>query len=134
MKLLSAVRALSALAQEARLTVFRLLVASGDEGKCAGEIAEELGILKPTLSFHLKELSHAQLIVAERFGRRIRYRANNPAIRQLMGYLMEECCGGRPELCFPRPATATRGDGNRRTRRQVPGESGNRSDGAVMGR
>ncbi len=105
MKLIEAVAALGALAQPSRLEVFRLLV--GSKGAlCAGEIAEHLALPKPTLSFHLKELSHAGLIEARREGRSIFYEVRVEGIRELMGFLTEDCCQGRPELCLPGASSA----------------------------
>jgi ArsR family transcriptional regulator len=101
MKLIDAVAALSALAQPSRLEVFRLLVRTGEAGCCAGEIAEQLDLPKPTLSFHLKELARAELIEAQRDGRTIIYRVRVGGIRDLMAYLTEDCCQGRPDLCLP---------------------------------
>jgi len=95
----AAIVALSALAQETRLAVFRRLIAAGREGESAGAIAEALGVAAPTLSFHLKELEHAGLIDAKREGRSIVYSANFAAMRALLSYLMDDCCGGRPEIC-----------------------------------
>ena len=96
-----AVVALAALAQESRLSVFRLLVSQGPEGLPAGQIAEQLEIPPATLSFHLKELSHAGLVESRREGRFIIYAPNIGGIRCLMGFLLEDCCQGRPELCAP---------------------------------
>ncbi|MFV1968353.1 MAG: ArsR/SmtB family transcription factor [Pirellulaceae bacterium] len=96
-----AVTALSALAQESRLRVFRLLVKQGPGGMRAGTIAAELDIPPATLSFHLKELVHAGLIESRREGRSIIYGLNAPAVRGLMAFLTEDCCQGRPELCVP---------------------------------
>jgi len=101
MEITQAVRAMSALAQESRLEAFRLLVTCGEEGMPAGKIAENLDIPAATLSFHLKELSNAGLIIQHREGRARIYRLNVEAMRVLFGYLMEECCQGRPELCQP---------------------------------
>lgn len=101
MELNGAVTALSALAQPSRLEVFRLLVKSGQNGLCAGEISLELGIPKPTLSFHLKELNHAGLIRSERNGRSIIYQLHIEGMSGLMNFLTEDCCQGRPELCHP---------------------------------
>ena len=92
---------MSALAQESRLEVFRLLVGCGDEGMSAGEIAEQLQIPAATLSFHLKELRNAGLIDQERKGRSLIYQLNVDAMRRLLAYLMQDCCQGRPELCRP---------------------------------
>ncbi|MFK7909737.1 MAG: ArsR/SmtB family transcription factor [Akkermansiaceae bacterium] len=101
MELNEAADALSALAQPNRLEVFRLLVRCGEQGICAGDIAGQLRIAKPTLSFHLKELSHAGLIISERDGRSIIYRLNIQGMSSLMQFLTEDCCQGRPELCSP---------------------------------
>ncbi|HXJ01163.1 MAG TPA: metalloregulator ArsR/SmtB family transcription factor [Micropepsaceae bacterium] len=99
MKPTQAVAALSALSQETRLAVFRHLVGAGPQGKPAGLIATRLKVPPPTLSFHLKELEHAGLITQRRDGRSIIYAANYAAMRALLSYLMEDCCGGRPEIC-----------------------------------
>lgn len=101
METTEAASALSALAQPNRLEVFRLLVRCGEDGLCAGDISGRLGIPKPTLSFHLKELSHAGLVSSERRGRSIIYRLNVTGMRNLMAFLTEDCCQGRPELCVP---------------------------------
>lgn len=101
MKLNEAAATLSALAQPNRLEVFRLLVVCGEEGICAGDISKQLDIPKPTLSFHLKELCTAGLIDSERQGRSIIYRLHVKGMRDLMGFLTEDCCQGRPELCNP---------------------------------
>jgi ArsR family transcriptional regulator, arsenate/arsenite/antimonite-responsive transcriptional repressor len=97
----SAIDALAALAQETRLAVFRLLVREGPEGLPAGVIAERLGIPAPTLSFHLNQLSAAELVVGRRDGRSMIYAVNFAGMRDLLGFLVEDCCGGRPELCAP---------------------------------
>lgn len=94
-----AVKSLSALAQESRLNVFRLLAATGEEGVPAGEIAKELEIPPATLSFHLKELVASGLIDQRREGRSIIYALNVQSISSLMEFLMNDCCQGRPELC-----------------------------------
>jgi DNA-binding transcriptional ArsR family regulator len=101
MEVKTAVTALTALAQESRLRIFRLLVQAGPEGIAAGEIAEELDIPAATLTFHLKELNHAGLIDSERAGRSIRYALRVEGIRELLAYLLHDCCKGRPELCGP---------------------------------
>lgn len=92
------VTALAALAQESRLNIFRLLVQIGIEGLSAGKIAEHLGIAPSSLSFHLKELSHAGLIHARNQSRSIIYTANYSAMNDLIGFLMENCCNGKPCL------------------------------------
>jgi ArsR family transcriptional regulator, arsenate/arsenite/antimonite-responsive transcriptional repressor len=94
MKANVAIDALSALAQEHRLALFRLLVQAGETGMPAGAIAEKLGVPNSSLSFHLAQLSRAGLITQERRHRSIIYRANYPAMNALVGYLMENCCGG----------------------------------------
>lgn len=86
------VRALAALAQESRLSVFRLLVSRGPEGYSAGEIGEQLDIPGPTLSFHLKELVQSGLITARKQGRFIYYAPAFERMNQLLGYLTENCC------------------------------------------
>lgn len=96
-----AIQALAALAQESRLRVFRLLVRSGTRGLSAGRIAEVLGIPAATLSFHLKELVRASLIVDRRNGRSIIYSLNVAGMQSLLAFLSEDCCEGRPELCQP---------------------------------
>ena len=101
MEITQAVRAMSALAQESRLEVFRLLVACGEQGLAAGRIAERLDIPAATLSFHLKELNNAGLIDQQRDGRSLIYRLNVEAMRGLFAYLMDDCCQSRPELCQP---------------------------------
>jgi len=101
MELSDAVSALASLAQTNRLEIFRLLVRRGSEGMGAGDLAAEIGLPKPTLSFHLKELVNAGLIESERSGRSIRYRLREAGMRQLMVFLTEDCCQGRPELCLP---------------------------------
>ena len=93
------VAALSALAHQYRLRIFRLLVRRGPSGVPAGEIAEEVGISPTSMSFHLKELDRAGLIHAERDGRFIRYAVRVGGMRQLLTYLTDDCCNGQPELC-----------------------------------
>lgn len=93
------ISALSALAHQHRLRIFRLLVRAGPSGVPAGEIAEHVGISATSTSFHLKELEHARLITATRQGRFIRYAVQVEGMRQLLTYLTEDCCQGQPELC-----------------------------------
>ena len=90
----SAVIALSALAQEHRLTLFRLLVQAGTPGLSAGAIAAELKVPNSSLSFHLAHLTRAGLIRQERQSRSLIYTANYEAMNDLVGYLLENCCGG----------------------------------------
>ena len=108
MELDDAVKRLSALAQDARLEVFRLLVRAGPEGLAAGEIARQLGSHANTLSAQLLVLSNAHLVRARREGRSIIYSVNFNAISDLLVYLMEDCCGGRSEVCAPLAAVADR--------------------------
>ena len=93
------IRSLSALAHEARLRVFRALVVAGLEGLTPSALAEQLGIAPNALSFHLKELSHAELVSQERQGRNVLYRAAIPAMNGLLSYLVENCCQGA--ACTP---------------------------------
>jgi DNA-binding transcriptional ArsR family regulator len=114
MEIKQAVVALTALAQESRLHVLRLLVPAGPLGLPAGEIAETLGIPAATLTFHLKEMTHAGLIEWRREGRSIIYSLRCDAMRELLTFLAKDCCKGRPELCGPggcRPPRRKRGAG-----------------------
>ena len=95
MKLQAAVEALGALAQETRLSAFRLLVREGPEGLPAGEIAERLGVPPATLSFHLAHLERAGLVASTREGRSIRYAADFSGMQGLLTYLMQDCCRGK---------------------------------------
>ena len=94
MQEIQAVRSLSALAHEARLRVFRALVVAGPEGLTPSALAEQLGVSPNALSFHLKELSHAELVSQERQGRNVLYRAAFTAMNDLLAYLTENCCQG----------------------------------------
>lgn len=94
-----AIGALGALAQEHRLALFRLLVQAGEDGMAAGAIAEALGVPNSSLSFHLAHLTRAGLIRQERQHRSLIYRADYGAMNALVGYLMENCCGGA--ACAP---------------------------------
>ncbi len=98
--------ALAALAQESRLGLYRLLVQAGPVGLAAGVIGERLAIPGPTLSFHLKSLSHAGLVDDRRVGRNIYYSANYARMNELVGFLTENCCGGR--TCAPAVAGTKR--------------------------
>lgn len=100
MDIKSAVSQLSSIAQEARLEIFRLLVQAGPEGLPAGNIGESLKIPASTLSFHLKELSHAGLINSRQHSRFIYYSANYEAMDGLLVYLTENCCVGTKN-CAP---------------------------------
>lgn len=101
MKSIDALAALSALGQETRLDVFRLLVRAGSKGLTAGEISQKLDIVQNTMSAHLKILDHAGLVRASREGRSVRYFADMTGFRDLLAFLMEDCCNGSPELCQP---------------------------------
>lgn len=96
------------MAQESRLAIFRLLVKRGPEGFAAGEIAERLDIAAPTLSFHLKALGHADLVLVRREGRFLYYSANFQRMNDLVAYLTENCCGLGAATCAPacQPAAA----------------------------
>jgi DNA-binding transcriptional ArsR family regulator len=101
----AAIGALGALAQEHRLALFRLLVQAGEEGMPAGAIAGALGVPNSSLSFHLAHLTRAGLIRQERQSRSLIYRADYDAMNALVGYLLENCCGGA--ACAPTmPAAA----------------------------
>ncbi|HUH90780.1 MAG TPA: metalloregulator ArsR/SmtB family transcription factor [Lysobacter sp.] len=101
MELKNATIALAALGQATRLSVFRLLVEAGPEGRMPGEIAEALSLPGATLSFHLKELAAAGLIQGEPRGRYICYRADFDAMNGLIGFLTDNCCGGDQNQCLP---------------------------------
>ncbi len=90
-----------ALSQEMRLSVFRLLVQAGADGLAAGEIAEALGVRQNTLSANLSVLLQAGLVRNRREGRSIRYFADMEGMRGLLGFLLEDCCGGNPDQCAP---------------------------------
>lgn len=96
-----AVASLSALAHAGRLSTFRLLVQAGADGLPAGEIAKRLAILPNTLSTQLAILDHAGLVHSRRDGRSIIYTADYGAMQGLLGFLLEDCCGGSPEICGP---------------------------------
>jgi DNA-binding transcriptional ArsR family regulator len=93
-----AIRSLAALAHESRLAVFRMLVTAGPDGLPAGQIAQQLGVSPSSLSFHLKDLSHAELATSHQDGRYVFYSANFAAMNDLIGFLTENCCAGAP--CF----------------------------------
>ena len=117
----AAVVALAALAQPTRLAIFRMLVEYAPDGLTAGTIASNLDLAPATLSFHVKELANAGLVVDQREGRHIRYRADIGAMNALIGYLTDHCCHGRgrlvdaatcatactPDACAPTPSKRT---------------------------
>jgi ArsR family transcriptional regulator len=90
----NALAALNAVAQESRLAVFRLLVQAGPDGMAASKIGEQLGIAPSSLSFHLKELSHADLLTQKQDGRFVIYAANFGTMNALIGFLTANCCTG----------------------------------------
>lgn len=120
-----AVKRLSAIAQEARLEVFRLLVKAGPEGMAAGEIARELDVAANTMSAQLLVLSNAGLIRARREGRSIIYSIAFDAMRDLLVFLTEDCCGGRAEMCAPLTGIAQMrcGGGKPRGKHEAPARS-----------
>jgi DNA-binding transcriptional ArsR family regulator len=99
-----AVTALGALAQDSRLQVYRLLVQAGPQGLAATQIAERLGVPANTLSFHLKTLSHAELVQSRQAGRFIYYSTNYEQMNALLGFLTENCCGSKG--CAPLPVVS----------------------------
>ena len=101
MELENAVKSLSALGEPTRLSIFRLLVEAGPTGLVVGQIVERLQVPPPTLSFHLKTLSQADLITARKERTFVRYTANFDAMNGLVAYLTDQCCGGHPERCAP---------------------------------
>jgi ArsR family transcriptional regulator len=100
----NAVIALAALAQEARLRIFRTLIGAGPDGLTPSTLAAMLGLTGSNLSFHLKELARADLITVEREGRQLFYRPNLVHMNGLVGYLVDHCCQG--EDCAPSPKRA----------------------------
>jgi ArsR family transcriptional regulator len=100
MEMKEAVVALAALAQDTRLSIFRLLVQVGPEGIPVGQVGEELQVAPATLSFHLKELYHAGLISSRQEGRFIYYTANFERMSALMTFLTRNCCQGVPQECL----------------------------------
>jgi ArsR family transcriptional regulator, arsenate/arsenite/antimonite-responsive transcriptional repressor len=99
MKSNDAIVALSALASEARLAVFRLLVKRGPQGYTPSELIERLAVPAPTLSFHLKELARARLVISRREGRNLYYSPNLERMQALMGFLTDHCCSLADEAC-----------------------------------
>lgn len=101
MEKIDVVTALSALAQDNRLDVFRLLVQAGPKGMAAGELAEKLKLAPNTLTFHFDRLRNAGLISVRRDGRSMIYAVRIEQMNALLGYLTENCCNGSPEICAP---------------------------------
>ena len=107
--------ALSALAQESRLSIFKFLVQAGPQGLAAGKIAEMANIAPSSLSFHLKELLHADMVSARQEGRFVIYAADFGTMNAVIRYLTENCCGGNPctpvnEVCCTPNQTTTQGE------------------------
>jgi DNA-binding transcriptional ArsR family regulator len=107
----AAVAALGALAHPGRLDVFRLLVRAGPDGMAAGDIAKATDSLANTLSTNLGILAAAGLVASRREGRSVIYRAGYDQMRELLAFLMEDCCAGQPEICAPLVAVASRACG-----------------------
>jgi DNA-binding transcriptional ArsR family regulator len=103
MEIRSAVAALAALAQDSRLAIFRTLVQAGPAGLAAGKIGDATGIPPSSLSFHLKELVHANMVSSQQQGRFVIYAANYSTMNALLAFLTENCCGGTscPPACAP---------------------------------
>lgn len=97
----NAILALAALAQSTRLDVFRLLVKHEPDGLAAGDVAKALAVPQNTMSSHLAILTRAGLVAAKRSGRSIVYRADLPLFQQVVLFMLQDCCGGKPEICAP---------------------------------
>ena len=104
----TAIYVFESLSSGVRLDVFRLLVKQGPEGMVAGEIATKLNLPPTNLSFHLKALTHSNLVSVEQEGRYQRYRANISLMTNLIGYLTDECCFGNPDQCAGLTATSSK--------------------------
>lgn len=100
------IRSLAALAQDVRLRAFRALVVAGPDGLTPTALCEQLGVAPNALSFHLKELTHAQLVTQERQGRHLIYRAAFDRMNDLLGYLSLNCCQGQPCAATETPSCA----------------------------
>ena len=101
MDMIRALDMFAALSQETRLRVFRRLVAAGTEGLAAGELAESLGVRQNTMSANLSVLLNAGVVRNRREGRHIRYFVDQEGLRGLLTFLLEDCCGGRADICAP---------------------------------
>jgi DNA-binding transcriptional ArsR family regulator len=101
MEIERAVVILSALAQPTRLAIFRLLLKAGTDGVPAGEVARRLDAPQNTISTHLSTLAHAGLVSGTRDGRMVLYRVDLATTRDLLDYLMKDCCAGNPQICLP---------------------------------
>jgi ArsR family transcriptional regulator, arsenate/arsenite/antimonite-responsive transcriptional repressor len=111
MKNNSVVKALSSLAQESRLDIFRILVQAGPEGMAAGKISEMTGIPPSTMSFHLKELAYADMVQSRQESRFVIYSANFNTMNALLAFLTENCCGGNPCLSVSTPGCSVTEEG-----------------------
>src|SRR5258708_20351685 len=116
----TAVAGLAALAQDARLAIFRLLVQKGPGGLCVGDIGAKFDMAPATLSFHLKELTNAGLLVSRQEGRFIYYAPDFEEMNALVSYLMENCCGGAALRPPPHPPTSQPNDERTLTRSLYP--------------
>lgn len=101
METINAAAGFAALSQQTRLEALQLLIKAGPQGVTAGDLAAALNIAAPTLSFHLKELTSANLASARKVGRSVFYAANYGGVRDLIDFLMADCCQGDPRLCGP---------------------------------
>lgn len=101
MDISDAIASFAALSQPTRLNALRALISAGSKGMSAGALADHLGVLQNTLSANLTVLLNAGLVRNERQGRSIRYFAEMDQFSALIGFMMQDCCGGRPELCQP---------------------------------
>jgi ArsR family transcriptional regulator len=114
MKSSDAIQALGALASESRLTVFRLLVKRGPQGYTPSELIERLDVAAPTLSFHLKELSHAGLVINRREGRNLYYSPSMERMNDLVAFLTENCCSLADEACDTKCQPVAQAPGRKR--------------------
>ena len=101
MDIINATTIFATLSQPTRLEVFRLLIKAGPDGMSSGDLGVSLNVKANTMSMNLKHLLHSGLVRNERHGRQIRYFADMSAVGSLLSYLMQDCCGGKPELCDP---------------------------------
>jgi DNA-binding transcriptional ArsR family regulator len=113
----------AALSQPTRLGILRLLVPKGAAGCAAGEIAAALDVSASNISFHLKEMERARLVAQRREARSIIYAVNYATLRDLIGFLMHDCCGGRPEICAPLTTRAACAPRRNRQRSHVASRS-----------